>query len=555
MGLAGVMLACLAAVSAEPRGILSLPIDDSRVVAGQYAFADGAFDDDPVPETPRRDSLPWAPGPAAPGALPAPSLDPLPPGAGPAPLPLGGDLPGGTPAPLGPAAAEPLGPAAEPPPLRPQPRRPLDPSRLPPDPAYPDPTLPPPESPFLLEPEIRPRAVERDDVGLAEACGAYGYASMCHACDPACAGCDPWTGGPVQRWARGILYEAWLQQGVTINTLSPRNRSNYPVGFNDGSNEYQMNQLYLVLDKPVDESACGWDVGGRIDFLYGTDHRFTSARGLETRRDGSPKWSSEDYGLSMPQLYAEVFAPWWNGIRFKLGHFYTIFGYETVPAVENFFYSHSYAHQFGEPFTHTGLLATTPMGPFTLHAGFSRGWDNWEDNNNDLDFLGGISWASRDRRIKLLFALSVGREQDEPPPSSSLRTAYSMVGIFQVTDRLEYVIQHNLGIDEGAAANRTRDANWFGLNQYLFYTINPCWKAGIRFEWFRDEDAHRIDPVFGADYYALTLGLNYQPNDWFICRPELRWDWAKGLAPGYRPFGDGTEMHQLLLAFDAIVRF
>ena len=45
--------------------------------------------------------------------------------------------------------------------------------------------------------------------------------------------------------------------------------------------------------------------------------------------DLSPKWNAQRYGLAMPQVYAEVFCPWGNGLSMKLGHFYSILGYET----------------------------------------------------------------------------------------------------------------------------------------------------------------------------------------------------------------------------------
>ena len=40
----------------------------------------------------------------------------------------------------------------------------------------------------------------------------------------------------------------------------------------------------------------------------------------------------------------------------KVGHFYTIIGWEVVTAPDNFFYSHAYTMYNSEPFTHTGVL-------------------------------------------------------------------------------------------------------------------------------------------------------------------------------------------------------
>jgi len=150
-------------------------------------------------------------------------------------------------------------------------------------------------------------------------------------------------------WLDGISTDSWLDQGATLNTLSPRNRTNGPVTFNDRSNDYQLNQFYLRMKRDVDIEADAWDLGGSVDFLYGTDSIFVTSRGLEVHDDLSPKWNSQRYGLAMPQLYTEVYAPWGNGISMKMGHFYSTLGYESVPATGNFFYSHSYVYQYGEP--------------------------------------------------------------------------------------------------------------------------------------------------------------------------------------------------------------
>jgi hypothetical protein len=339
---------------------------------------------------------------------------------------------------------------------------------------------------------------------------------------------------------------------VTINTDSPPSRSNHPVVYNDRSNDYQMNQFYLLLTRAVNEEGCRWDVGGRVDLLYGTDHFFTTARGLEVRGDFSPKWNSQRYGLAMPQAYMEIYAPWGNGLTMKLGHFYTLLGYETVPAAENFFYSKSLALEYGEPDTHTGFLGSTRLGILNFHAGMTRGWDNWEDNNNDFAFLGGVDWTSCDQRTTIAFAIHVGREQDEPPLNTNLRTIYSLVIQHWLSDRLLYVAQYDHGFDEQAAAGG-RDADWFGLNQYVYYTINPCWRVALRGEWFRDEDAVRINTSAGADYFELTLGLNWMPNDWITVRPELRWDSAAPLGGGSLPLGLRDD--QILLACDVVARF
>jgi len=416
----------------------------------------------------------------------------------------------------------------------------VPPGLLPDDPAYQD-GMPPAEgeSPFREE--------KPDGLPMGE--------STCGTCSGLPPGALPVCsrGEGLRRWFQGISVESWIEQGVTINTDSPNNRSNFPVTFNDRSNDYQLNQLYLLLEKRVHSCRRCWDFGGRVDLLYGTDSIFATARGLETRGDLSPRWNSGRYGLAMPQLYAEIFAPWGNGVTVKLGRFYSILGYESVPAVDNFFYSHSYALQYAEPFTHTGLLASTSLGHFSFHGGITRGWNNWEDNNNDWGLLGGVDWTSHDGCTVIALGIHTGREQDEPPSTANTRTIFSLVYQRRVTDRLQYVAQYDHGFEEGGAAGG-RDADWYGLNQYLLYTLNPCWRFGTRLEFFRDEDGARIDPGGrGGNYFAWSLGCNWTPNDRVLVRPEFRWDIADGT--GLRPFSDGRQRDQILVACDFILRF
>jgi hypothetical protein len=158
----------------------------------------------------------------------------------------------------------------------------------------------------------------------------------------------------------GIKWGGWINAGVTYSSNS--SKFNGPVTFGDRASELQVNQLYFYIQRAVNTEGGSWDFGGRFDFLYGTDAVFTQAY-------GSPKghWdlrllnSDRFYDIALPQAYFEVFAPFGNGITAKIGHFYTIIGNEVVPAPDNFFYSHAYTMQYGEPFTHTGVLLSYPF--------------------------------------------------------------------------------------------------------------------------------------------------------------------------------------------------
>ncbi len=132
------------------------------------------------------------------------------------------------------------------------------------------------------------------------------------------------------------------------------------------------------------------------------------------------------------------------------------------------------------------------------------------------------------------------------------RYLHSLVADFSLTERLNYVFQS----DYGSGSSTGGVGQWYGINNYLFYTVNDCWKLGTRFEWFRDDDGTRVVSA-GAlagvgDYCGLTCGVNWKPTSNLNIRPELRYDWANG---GVTPFNGGTADDQLSGGFDLIVTF
>lgn len=325
----------------------------------------------------------------------------------------------------------------------------------------------------------------------------------------------------------GIVAGGWLNGGIMMNTNNNRTSRNDPVPFSNPAAEFLGNQAWGYVGKAADNGGCGWAWGARFDFVYGAD-------GPDTQAFGDGSWdfgwnSGGEYGSAIPQLYGEVA---YNDLNVKIGHFYTILGYEVVQAPGNFFYSHAYGMTYGEPFTHSGLLAEYAYDcNTTLWGGYTSGWDTGFDNlGHAHTFVGGAKRQITDD-ASLTYALTFGDFGNGIGPSGNIGDifSHSLVLDVQLTDRLNYVFVHDLGINYalgGAAGN----AEWYGITQYLLYTINDCWKAGFRFEWFDDADGIRIstvnDGLNDLHYWGATVGLNWQPTPNIIVRPEMRFDFA-----------------------------
>jgi hypothetical protein len=373
----------------------------------------------------------------------------------------------------------------------------------------------------------------------------------------------PWTLPQPALFQRyGITLGGWLEQGITFNGEDPHNRFNGPVACNDRDGEYQLNQLWFFLNRPVNTEGSGWDLGGRIDMIYGSDFRYGISHGLEDRINSLDQY----YGLVIPQVYGEV---GFNDLTVRVGHFAGILSYEQVPSVANFFYSHSYTMCYSDPILVTGALATYKLcDHWSITGGFHRGWMMWEDNNDDLNFMGGITWTSDDKKGSVTFAVDNGAAD---PAGERNRFLYTVIGRRQISDRFLYVLQHDLGVEDDGDPRTGSDAQWYSLAQYFIYTLNTQWSAGLRFEWFRDEDGARVAgvgnltpghgwdalPGFAGDFYELSLGVNWRPTPNMVLRPELRWDWYDGSTnlQGQLPFDDGNSDKQFLLGMDFILTY
>jgi len=380
----------------------------------------------------------------------------------------------------------------------------------------------------------------------------------------------------------GIVVGGWGNAGITYNAASPDNNFNGPVTFGDRSGEFQLNQLNLYVQRAVATEGSSWDFGGRFDVMFGTDAFFTQAYGVPgsdpvtgrplTRSHWDLDLLGSDtnrfYDLAMPQAYLEAYIPIGNGLNVKAGHFYTPIGYETVPAPDNFFYSHAYTMQYGEPFTHTGILGNYAVdqnwavmgGAVTGSA--TGGWDGgWDQQLGNWAGIAGTTWTSDDKGTSANIAGTYGAVSEQSNQSWGM---YSIVLKHNVTDKTHLVLQHDHGYADGILG--LGDSEWYGLNTHLTYDVTDTVVAGVRGEWFRDQTGYRVgspgrtfaDLSTGASFYAVTAGVTWKPTTWLNLRPNVRYDWVDGTnAAGdgrFRPFGNNKQ-DQFLFSTDFTINF
>lgn len=359
----------------------------------------------------------------------------------------------------------------------------------------------------------------------------------------------------------GLQLGGWLNAGISINPDQPRDHFNGAVGFSDRANELQFNQLYWFLERDISQDSRQWSWGGRLDFVFGSDAFYTRAMG-----DPSDHWDSHllhqrIYGIALPQAYLDVSIPIGRGLRFKIGEFYTLLGNESVMAPDNFFYSRSYAMQFGEPFSHAGVLANYALSDSVdLTAGAVTGspfagWDGgFQHRLENWGFVGGINVKWPKTASSLALSGSHGSLSEVSGQDVNL---YSVVFKQTVGEHWHYTLQHDYGWTNNVEGNS--GAQWYGVVGYLTHEVSRQLGLGLRLEWFRDDDGTRVglparkptSTGHAANYYAATVGANWKPRPWLNLRPSVRYD----ISDGWSAFDAGQSERQLLVSADVIVTF
>jgi len=343
----------------------------------------------------------------------------------------------------------------------------------------------------------------------------------------------------------GIEFSGLVEMGYTYNFDNPATRQNAFRVFDLQDNRGVFNQLELSIERVVDYRKNTFDIGGKVELMYGEDARFIHANGIFDYQSGRDQFDPV-------QFYGDITIPVLGGMRLRVGKFVNLVGYESINPTADFigFYSRSFVFGSGYPFTHLGVLATfDPVKNVTVTGGVTRGDEQgFKDMNDAVSFLGSVNWVIN-KKMALYISNSTGPEQ--PGNNSDYRTTWDATLYYQANEKCKlavnaYYLYDNAGSPDGGSGSLYAFA---GLASYQM-----CKEATlkVRAEWLHDHDGLRTPE--GTDLYELTVGLDITPvtkgmlANSIIIRPELRYDFSDSGA-------FNGEKQQFTAAFDVIFRF
>jgi Protein of unknown function (DUF1597). len=343
----------------------------------------------------------------------------------------------------------------------------------------------------------------------------------------------------------GYTNRAWGGDGIDWRS------GNTEMLLNVRQSDLQVNQGWVFLEKKLSKRCC-WDIGGRVDYVWGTDAFYMQSAGLENNA-GHDYWGTGDYYSAMAQMYAEL---GYGRFSVKIGKFLTPMGSDPIYSPDRFFYSLS--KNFGAlPVTHTGALATLEVNrKLSVFGGWTQGYNEFFESSKNNAALAGFEY-NLNPCTTIGYSFLWGKNTYSP--WWNVNEDYFINALYmkrKLGCNWDYTLEW--------VYNKSKETGWeevsYGINNSLYYTFNRNWAVGFRVEWMHDRESAggAWGYRFAGDGYGLALGANWTPCDWFTLKPEIRYDSVHGIPGEFNVVKGGwanAKSDQLAGGVSAIVRF
>ena len=362
----------------------------------------------------------------------------------------------------------------------------------------------------------------------------------------------------------GINIYGYAQGGWFYDATTPNKGGPSFIGYNSFKSQVTLDKVSLSIERTVDPAKKQFDIGFRMEGIYGADAAFIHSNGMWDTQTGHDQWD-------LLQAYADMALPY-IPVRLRVGKWIELAGFEQFSAniygafgdPSRALYSYSYQFLYAEPGTQTGALATYVLNPqWTFDAGITRGWNqSLRDSNASLDFLGRVTFTPSDKTT-VIFVMTEGPEfpigvgHNLPPgDNGDWWTALDLVITQKVTEKLSL----GLGVDyvdtPVLPGSTGPSIECGGIAGYGSYALDPHFTLNTRVEWYEDDaGGFSTGAPVGADYYEATAGVAIKPFpkdknlSSLLFRPEIRYDHCD------RSVFNNTGRDELTLSMDALVTF
>ncbi|MEO0453706.1 MAG: outer membrane beta-barrel protein [Verrucomicrobiota bacterium] len=334
----------------------------------------------------------------------------------------------------------------------------------------------------------------------------------------------------LERKGQGVILSGFVDMGYVYQFSNNRpNTQGYTADQAIGG-EFNVNQLKLVLEKPLSGRTDEFEAGFRVDLLVGED-----AAGFGV---AAPVVSASQ-SFYLQQAYVELMIPWADGLQVQFGLLNPLLGFEADERVYNLNITQGLNSTF-DPGPSGGILATCTLGEhITLIQGIINGSLSSTSagiapDNDGYAITGALAVSNPEGNAETQWAYHYAPFGD-PGLASGQTENEALVGLNWVgtwaplclDDHL--LLGYNLSYwwaDEYSTAN---PASVFTTSCYARYQWNDWFSTAGRVEYTHDSNGqwNGFAPSPGSDDlwgYTCTLGIHLFED--LLLRSEYRVDWG-----------------------------
>ena len=356
---------------------------------------------------------------------------------------------------------------------------------------------------------------------------------------------NKWTMGLAAAGVVSLASTAQAEENSVLTALSStvisgNVEASYVGGFSTNNNLYsdgafEANGASISIGSPLGEGD--YTAGYNVELLFG--ERASAFAGYSREGAGVDSPSADNFLLKNANIGLNL--PFGNGVDLTVGLFDTIVGYEVEASGANPNVMRSYGYQI-EPFTHTGVLASTSLTDgVSVHLGLTNGFDSTGGTHNDnldahaqlgylaaldltapdsLGFLGGstayigfVGGNNEGNAVESGSSIKYGEDDELFYVGLSLNTPIENLSLGLAYDDRQYADDRVGGLSEADAV---------GL--YAVYQLSDSLSIAARY------DTVNLDVEGGGEdnVEMATLTLDYQVWENVLTRLEFGWESGAG---------------------------
>ena len=349
---------------------------------------------------------------------------------------------------------------------------------------------------------------------------------------------------------------------------STSDKNSFPLSYDVFPNQVAMNQFVVYIERlPDTVQHDHFDWGFHITSFYGTDYRFTTAKGYFSQQ---LLQKNLQYGFDPVLEYVDLYFPVKQGLNIRIGRFLSVPGIEAQLAPNNYNMTHSLLYTI-DPFTDTGAYASLKLTKqWMVQAGISAGHDvaPWTDDRKPsaIVCLNYSTASNHDNIYGCANGINDGKYAYNNLQDYDITwyhrfnakwhmatEAWSMYerDVPNVAGNVDNPITPEIGANGAtcAAGQQTCLAPEYAIVNYLNREINPHLMVGFRSDLLNDKKGQRTG--IPGKYTENTLYATKYFGSTIMFRPEIRFDhsWDR---PGYN---NGTARNQFFVGGDLIYKF